>query len=665
MATSIDTVLAPHERAIEERFVRSSGPGGQNVNKVSTAVELRFDVGASSLTAAVKSRLAALAGNRLTAEGVLVLDSREHRTQTLNREAARARLAALIEHAAVRPKTRKPTKPTKGAKERRLTAKKRRSDVKKLRTMFVLAALAVVATPVLAAERAASPADAAVLVRLVGSVHVEITELGAKRSFDLDRVEIGTGSGFVISPDGHVLTNDHVVSNSEVTIDDGLRKVALSLKVSRIEVCVPPDSSAARNGGPACVEALVAASNSELDLAVLFVTGTNQPYLPLGDSDVLTPGQPVQALGFPFGRTLNVGRNSLSSVVPEITTSSGTVSSFRASDSGTRRFVQIDGNVNPGNSGGPLVNKDGFAVGVIHSRLKDATGIAFAIPINQVKDFLESRGLDQLMPTQRMRLGGIHRFDNKGVSMRLPDGLTDMSPRVVQVDTEPAAGAVALRIDRVFSPWAPERLERELVQTRTFDPLSSTGNETRVARILDLGREALVARFIGGRDQVAFNESVLRAALASVEAEPLIREPDSIASLEWSMAAAGDAQRPLPVPAGWLVESGAPTACARLSMPEAAGSAVSPRDFTVALRVAVWPGTVDTNDVSAACWPSRGTLGAASYLSRSERLGAAYSAEGVMVRIGQRVIQVEVIAPAQRAAYARELLAVWVKKATD
>ena len=313
----------------------------------------------------------------------------------------------------------------------------------------------------------------------------------------------------------------------------------------------------------------------------------------------------------------------------------------------------MDGNVNPGNSGGPLVNKDGFAVGVIHSRLKDATSIAFAIPINQVKTFLELRGLDQLMPTPRLRLGGMQRSDDKALALRLPEGLADVSPRRLRFETERGAGEIALRIDRVFSSWSPARLEQEL------------GRESGVTRILDLGREKLVARYLGARDQIAFNEGVLRESLASLEAEPMIREADPLARMEWASTPAGDGQRPLPVPVGWLVESGGPTACARLSMPEAAGSAVSVRDFTVALRIAVWPAAVVPDEVSPACWPSRGSLGTASYLSRSERLGIAYSAEGIFLRSGQRVLQVEVMAPAQQSAYARALLARWVKQATD
>ena len=129
----ITDTLTLDERDFEERFVRGSGPGGQNVNKVATAVELRFNIGRSSLPADVKQRLTALAGNRLTGEGDLLIDSREHRTQGQNREAARARLVALLQQAAKRPKKRKPTKPGAGSREKRLTSKKRRGAIKQLR----------------------------------------------------------------------------------------------------------------------------------------------------------------------------------------------------------------------------------------------------------------------------------------------------------------------------------------------------------------------------------------------------------------------------------------------------------------------------------------------------------------------------------------------------
>ena len=125
--------LAIDDREVEERFVRGSGPGGQNVNKVSTAVELRFDVRASSLPSAVKDRLLALAASRATAVGVLLIDSREHRTQARNREAARERLVELIAQAARTPRRRTATKPRRAAREKRLESKKLRGQVKALR----------------------------------------------------------------------------------------------------------------------------------------------------------------------------------------------------------------------------------------------------------------------------------------------------------------------------------------------------------------------------------------------------------------------------------------------------------------------------------------------------------------------------------------------------
>ena len=130
----ITSAITIDENEVQEYFVRASGPGGQNINKVATAVQLRFDVANSrSLPEEVRTRLISLAGNQITEDGILIIDARQFRTQKRNREDATERLVELIRNAVQRPKIRRKTRPTLASKISRLESKRRRADSKRIR----------------------------------------------------------------------------------------------------------------------------------------------------------------------------------------------------------------------------------------------------------------------------------------------------------------------------------------------------------------------------------------------------------------------------------------------------------------------------------------------------------------------------------------------------
>ena len=567
-----------------------------------------------------------------------------------------------------------------------------------MRTMFVCLALVLSALPATAGERAKNPGEAVVFIRLTGSVHAEIEELGQRRSLDRDRIELGTGSGFLISPDGYILTNHHVIEPADIVLTEGLLKATLALKPTRIEACLSREMVEARGAASQCFEASVAAADPTLDLAVLSIGGSSLPYIALGDSDTVTSGQPTQALGYPFGRLLQLEGNGANrrEPVPELSTSAGTISAIRSAEN-QRRSLQINSTVNPGNSGGPLVDKDGFAVGVIRARLADTTGIAFAIPVNQAKALLEARGFDHLMPSRALRLGPLSTFEVKGLALRLPEGFNDTSPLRQRIEAAAASGEVTLRVDRILSPFSLKQVEQQLIATQAFERLSQAsatdsrtlsrpsgpptllGQQTAIATdsstdtrmiyaIVDLGREKLLARFVGTPEQVAFSESVLRASLASLEGRPLISGDASTSPpAKWSHAVAADSRPLAPFPAGWVLEPGSPTACRGLAAFDMQGAAMPSNDFTLVLRVGVWnAATMMLDDVAAACSSRRGSLGTASYVLRADWMGVSYAIEGIFVRTGpQRIMQMEVLSTDSNAAFARALLAEWVKQSMN
>jgi hypothetical protein len=536
--------------------------------------------------------------------------------------------------------------------------------------------------------------DAMAFVRVVGDLNVRFTEV-YKAPYVRKNVEVGTGSGFVIAPSGLILTNRHVVRDQpERRVIDGY-EAELTLESRRIEVAIGP------GGSVGILDGAVVAEDAELDLAVLQVTAADLPYLPFGDSDAVDPGRPVQVMGFPFGRQIEVGRRSEGGLVPQVTVTAGSLSAAREDEGGDRRYLQTDAAVQPGSSGGPMLDEEGYAVGVVRMKLaREATaaGAGFGIPINLVKDFLDAHGLLGLMPVTRLRPGVVHSLDWKGLRVELPDGFQDGSPLRRRVTTGETEDGISFRLDRVATPLDRETLEGALLSgkalpgfvpapaapVRQLDrgrPARRVGTATgtlpdgqpfRVEyAVMSLKGEAIVARFLGPPDALAFNLGLLRLALETLEAGRLLTAEVSqpLAPALEAAARLGLDGRPMAMPAGWSVEPASSAACERVPPAEAGLAASPPGDFTVVLRVLRWPdagaglaaaiqscgGSVG----NAAGAPASGTL--AAYAGRVDRLGVSIEARGVFVQREGESLLLEVEAPVTKLPFVEGLYERWVR----
>lgn len=551
-----------------------------------------------------------------------------------------------------------------------------------MRAPALLGAILLGSTLAFPAERASDPAQATVFIRVVGTVEIEIgSPLGDR---EVRNVEFGTGSGFVFTPYGHVLTNHHVVAGG--SLDARLRdggEVRLELSVERIEVVLPPRGG---EGAGTRLEASLEAEDPQIDLAVLSVASADLPYLGLGDSDAAEPGEEVRVFGFPFGGEVEVGRTNLPDIVPNVSVTRGAFSAARADDAGNTAFLQTSATVNPGNSGGPMVDREGFVLGVVRLRLREGDGIGFAIPVNAVKDFLELRGYGSLLPVERLRLSGEQNLEGKGLRLSLPDTMEDRSQARLLVRSDPES-AIRLASDRVATPWDLARLEELLLSGGVFDSFRAGGD--RESRVLEGGRlimgrangyagaeeekleyalfengdEKLVVRYSGSLEAVAFNRSVLKDSLASLRVDSLLDAPVASAvsphGFVWASQRFPEPAAPAVVfpERGWEQEVSAPFPCRALP-PADSALAASPRgDFTVSLRAAWFRNAPAPVEAARSCSARPGLFGEASYTYAVDWLGVRYHVAGVFTKVEEGLLQLEVVCPGEKEGFVRDLAA--------
>jgi len=538
--------------------------------------------------------------------------------------------------------------------------------------------------------------EAMAFIRVVGDLRVDYRD--ARQPVVRRNVEVATGSGFVIASSGLVLTSRHVVETEAGSQEGGPE---LTLENRRIQVFV------GSQGSEGAWEAHVVASDEASDLAALQVTAAELSPLPFGDSDAIEAGRPVRLLGFPFGRRTEVARRADADVIPQVTVTAGSLSAAREDDAGDTRLLQTDATMLPGNSGGPMLDEDGYVVGVARMKLARDTnspGAGFTVPVNVVKDFLEANGLLDRLPVVRLRPGVRHSLDWKQVAIELPDGFLDRSLARVAAEAG-EVGEIDFRVDRWATPWPALGLEEALLggeAVRGFVPAAATPGQkvarerraaTALARgrapsligsgvgtdrsgrrfrveyaIVDLGGEKVVARYLGPADAVAFNLGLVRRSLRSFEAAPLL----ATLPLKSLQGAAGSLLEPtsftngdgsVVVPRAWSREPATDAACEALPPADAGLLLRHPSDYTLILRALRFKGGGPALGATlAACAAGRSEAGRAAYGFRVDRLGVPLAVRGELVERRGDSLLLELQAPIAKLPLVEELYAGWVRQ---
>ena len=454
------------------------------------------------------------------------------------------------------------------------------------------------------------------------------------------------------------------------------------------------------------------ASDAGNDLAALQVTAADLPYLPLGDSDAVEPGRPVEVLGFPFGRQVEVGKKADAGLVPEVTVTAGSFSAARANEEGETRFLQTDARINPGNSGGPMLDEDGYVVGVVKMKLaRDSAsqGAGFSVPVNLAKDFLEANGLLELLPVARLRPGVRHTVDWKGIAIELPDGYSDQSPSRTLADGG-EVGEIGFRAYRLATGWTIAALEEVILGGRAvpgFVPASAAGGRRQTPgrratvalasgsgpsviasaggtdasgrafraeyAIVDGGKEKVVARYLGPADAVAFNLGLIRRSLDSLEAARMLVDlpvrPPAAGTPALVVTDFPEGEGQVLAPAGWSREREARSACGRLPPPDNGLASSPPQDYTLVLRALRWTRAgPELGQAVSACGQGGGgraglsATGQPEYAERFERLGVPIEIRGVLVSRGPETLLLELEAPVAKLPIVEVLYERWIRE---